>query len=70
MYVELWNIKLKEKTTKNNLSLKEEWALKNLQENEKIIIKESAKVVSLSSSIKHTIKPKSKKYWKIKPLTN
>ena len=42
-FEKLWNINLKEKTTKNNLSQKQKQAFKNLQENENIIIKEADK---------------------------
>ena len=44
-------------------------SLKNIQENENIIIKEPDKG-SAVVSIKRTTKLKSNKYWKMKPTTN
>ena len=43
LILSLINYGMKEKTTKNNLSYKQKQAIKNLQENENIIIKEADK---------------------------
>ena len=41
LFEKLWSVNLKEKTTKNNLSLKQKQTFKNIQENGDIIIREA-----------------------------